>query len=323
MPDPLLPGLQVVTVTDGVIVAVVLLAAWRGARRGFLAGTLGLLWLVLPVLVALQFSGPVAGALAGSWSPTWTRPAAFVALFVLTGALTDSLGWALLGRLPRRAHAAPLNRLSGVLQGATTGVLTAGVVVAVLFTLPVPAGLQADLNRSRLAAPLWQGARLAGQAAGPVFGEALRALQPRRAPGRHVDLPFTVRDAPPAPLLEARMLELVNAARAKAGLPGLRADPALRAVARRHSADMFARGYFAHVNPDGASPFDRMKGAGVRYFTAGENLALAPTVGAAHVNLMNSPGHRANILGRRFGRVGIGIVDGGHRGVMVTQAFRN
>jgi uncharacterized protein YkwD len=38
---------------------------------------------------------------------------------------------------------------------------------------------------------------------------------------------------------------------------------------------------------------------------------------------MNSPGHRANILRQQFGRVGIGIMDGGMRGLMVSQEFRN
>jgi len=66
-----------------------------------------------------------------------------------------------------------------------------------------------------------------------------------------------------------------------------------------------------------------MRDAGVRFSTAGENLALAPTVQVAHTGLMNSPGHRANILHKDFGRVGIGIMDGGIRGLMVSQEFRN
>jgi uncharacterized protein YkwD len=61
----------------------------------------------------------------------------------------------------------------------------------------------------------------------------------------------------------------------------------------------------------------------VRFRTAGENLALAPSLQIAHTGLMNSPGHRANILRPQFGRVGIGILDGGRRGLMVTQNFRN
>ena len=86
---------------------------------------------------------------------------------------------------------------------------------------------------------------------------------------------------------------------------------------------MFARGYFAHVSPDSLSPFDRMKAAHVRYITAGENLALAPTLPLAHKGLMNSPGHRANILQPLYRRVGIGILDGGMYGLMITQNFRN
>ena len=66
-----------------------------------------------------------------------------------------------------------------------------------------------------------------------------------------------------------------------------------------------------------------MTEAGVKFRTAGENLALAPTLQLAHTGLMNSPGHRANILRPEFGRLGIGIMDGGFRGIMVSQEFRN
>src|SRR3989475_1836610 len=118
------------------------------------------------------------------------------------------------------------------------------------------------------------------------------------------------------------MLELVNGERIAAGLRPLTADPELVQVARQHSADMFARGYFANDTPEGRDPFERMREANVGFLTAGENLALAPTVQVAHRGLMNSPGHRANILHSQFGRVGIGIMDGGIRGLMITQDFR-
>jgi uncharacterized protein YkwD len=66
-----------------------------------------------------------------------------------------------------------------------------------------------------------------------------------------------------------------------------------------------------------------MRQDNISFLTAGENLALARSVQVAHTGLMNSPGHRANILRPQFGRVGIGIMDGGLRGLMVTQNFRN
>ena len=161
----------------------------------------------------------------------------------------------------------------------------------------------------------------------PVFGEAiaetLNLLTVRPESNERVTLPYTVAAPRPRPELEARMLELVNGERVAIGLRPLAADPELTQVARQHSTDMFARGYFAHVTPEGHDPFERMREANVRFLTAGENLALAPTLQIAHTGLMNSPGHRANILQPDFERVGIGIMDGGIHGLMVTQDFRN
>lgn len=133
--------------------------------------------------------------------------------------------------------------------------------------------------------------------------------------------------APPAPTVgdfsavEARMLALVNQERVANGLSAFTMDPGLSNVARSHSSDMVARGYFAHTSPDGLSPFDRMSRAGISFRSAAENIAWAGNVEVAHTSLMNSPGHRANILNPSLRRIGIGIVqkDGLH--IMVTQLF--
>ncbi len=117
------------------------------------------------------------------------------------------------------------------------------------------------------------------------------------------------------------MLELVNQERAKAGLGAVTVDPTIREVARAYAAEMFQKGFFAHVDLEGETPFDRMRQGGVRFLAAGENLALAPTVDVAHEGLMNSPGHRANILNGRWRRVGIGVADGGMHGKMYVQNF--
>ncbi len=76
-----------------------------------------------------------------------------------------------------------------------------------------------------------------------------------------------------------------------------------------------------HIDPEGNSPFDRMRDGGVRFITAGENLALAQTVSIAHKGLMDSPGHRANILSPHYSPVGIGVAQGGRHGTMLTQKF--
>ena len=160
----------------------------------------------------------------------------------------------------------------------------------------------------------------------PIFAEALNNTVRKttlKEEEKSVKLPFIVKHPTTRPELETEMLALVNRERKKMGLGLLKADPQMAIVARKHSVDMFLRGYFSHYTPEGVDPFGRMRKEKVRFFTAGENLALAQTIQIAHKELMNSPGHRANILNPAFGRLGIGVLDGGIYGLMITQNFRN
>lgn len=120
---------------------------------------------------------------------------------------------------------------------------------------------------------------------------------------------------------EQRMLSLVNAARTGAGLKPLKSDPGLVRLARMKARDMIDNNYFAHTSPTYGSPFDMIRKAGITYRYAGENLAGAPAVDSAHTNLMNSSGHRANIMNTNFSRAGIGVVSGGPYGKMFVQIF--
>lgn len=120
---------------------------------------------------------------------------------------------------------------------------------------------------------------------------------------------------------EAKMVNLVNQARTGQGLKALSVNSQLVTLARRKSQDMVDKNYFSHTSPTYGSPFDMMKNAGVKYTTAGENIAGAATVESAHQSLMNSPGHRANILNSSFTQVGIGIVSGSQYGKIFTQMF--
>lgn len=120
---------------------------------------------------------------------------------------------------------------------------------------------------------------------------------------------------------EQQMIDLVNAARQQAGLPPLTVDTKLAEVARLKSKDMIDNNYFDHQSPTYGSPFEMMQKFGITYSSAGENIACNQTVPAAHEALMNSPGHRENILKPSFTHIGIGIVDGGKCGKMFTQMF--
>jgi len=189
-------------------------------------------------------------------------------------------------------------------------------------------GLAKEARESRIANQLGVQVAWLDEQFSPIFGEAAKQTMNRLAPKTSeseetVNLYYTVKDAKVRPDLEARMLQLVNTERVKRGLTPVKADPQLARVARAHSNDMFSRGYFSHYTPENTDPFERMKKAGVKFLTAGENLALGRTLKICHEGLMNSPGHRANILNPSFGRLGIGILDGGIYGLMISQEFRN
>ena len=122
---------------------------------------------------------------------------------------------------------------------------------------------------------------------------------------------------------ETQMLTLLNADRAKAGLLPLSMDETIREAARTHSIDMAQNGYFSHYDLANKTPADRLADYQVNFTFAGENIALAPTVELAEIGFMNSPKHRDNILTPEFTRIGIGIIDTGSYGRMVTQNFAN
>ncbi|WP_461030922.1 CAP domain-containing protein, partial [Streptomyces sparsus] len=106
--------------------------------------------------------------------------------------------------------------------------------------------------------------------------------------------------------VEAQILALVNAERAKAGCQPVKADRKLDELAADFSRDMAVRGFFSHTSPDGESPWDRADAAGVTNL-GGENIARGQADAEAVMEAwMQSPGHRANILNCDYKTMGVG-----------------
>lgn len=107
---------------------------------------------------------------------------------------------------------------------------------------------------------------------------------------------------------EGQLFDLTNASRVIHGLSVLQWDDRIKETAREHSADMAANNYFNHVNLEGQSPFDRMSEDEIAFSYAGENLAYGQFSAIyAHEGLMNSLGHRKNILKEEFELLGVGV----------------
>ena len=117
------------------------------------------------------------------------------------------------------------------------------------------------------------------------------------------------------------ILTLVNDYRAQYGLSPLELDETLCTVAQVKARDMHDNRYFSHNSPTYGSPFDLMDRYGVRYRSAGENIAYGyATAQAVMTAWMNSEGHRANILNASYGKLGVGYVADGSYWV---QEFTN
>jgi hypothetical protein len=114
----------------------------------------------------------------------------------------------------------------------------------------------------------------------------------------------------------------VNAIRRANGLPLLKTNYRLRRAARGHAKDMVARGYFAHVSPDGGSLEGRVRSAG--FFRGARDWGLGEDIGWGTGSLstpreivaawMRSPPHRAVILSRDYKEGGAGIAQGTPQG---------
>ena len=125
--------------------------------------------------------------------------------------------------------------------------------------------------------------------------------------------------------LERRTAAEINRIRDARGLSPLRMRAAIAQVARGHSADMAARGYFSHESPSGGDAARRVRKAGLSFRAVAENIfsvrGADDPVDAAVANWMRSYGHRRNILAPRFNVSGIGVAISGDGVFYFTQVF--
>ena len=324
---------------DGVVLLVLLVSALDGLRRGLLLGVLDLAAAAAGVVVAVIFERPVGEWLASTVSSVpsaLAQLAAFLGILILAqvviGATVGRLFVAIV-RVLARIGLGGLDRLLGLVPG-----LVRGVITVTLFLLPFALGpwvpsVSQGIQQSTIANRLVSTALEVMPSVDANLGQDLQSgglaslvVAPPEAESdntRPLPLGPASGELVPDPDAEQRMLDLVNGERARVGLGALAADERLRQVARAHSLEMFQLDYFSHNSPTAGSPFDRMHAAGINFVVAGENLAYAPNVDVAHQGLMNSPGHRANILRPEFGRVGIGVIRSQIQGEMFTQDFTN
>lgn len=315
------------TLVDAVVVVLIGLYVLEDLRNGILFGLVQLLGLLLSLLAALLFYPTVANLLVEHLGVAYglAKPIGFGATWLIADLLYGMTVRQLTASASRDVARSTVGRFLGIFTGAARGAIVATLLLAMVSALPVPEPITQAVQESQLGSRLAARGEAVQRALGGVLGDAvqesLALLTVRPESNERVNLSFRVAEPRIDADTEVQMLEMVNRERAANGLGALVMDETIRQVARGYSTRMFQDGFFAHVDPAGKTPFDRMRVGGASFGAAGENLALAPTLRIAHDGLMNSPGHRANILNPRYKRVGIGVADGGMHGKMFVQNF--
>lgn len=217
-----------------------------------------------------------------------------------------------------------LSQLS-IIPAFLRGLIFTALALVLVATFPIQPALKKQVLDSKLGSFILSYTYGLEEPVKGVFGgiseQSLTFLTIKPQTSETVNLGFTTNKIEVDEKSEDGMINLINQEREKRGLNKLKLDTNLRIVARLHSEDMFIRGYFSHYSPEGETVADRAAKAGVDFLVIGENLAYAPTLELAHKGLMNSEGHRANILSEDYGKVGVGVLDGEVYGRMFTQVF--
>jgi uncharacterized protein YkwD len=315
---------------DAAILLLVAAAIWGGYRSGFIATAYGLATWIVSFAAAVLFQVRAAELIERlGVLPATARPIGFIVVLVIVEGLFSIAGFFAVTPVVRAVHRVKTletaDRVAGIVPATARALFVLGIVLAAIVVSPISSDVKATVESSRVARALIDQisalqptlSKLSGQLGEtvPLFVTKLGEDQ-----SESLDLPNDLQLAPD-PVAERQMFDLVNEERGQVGLRALVWDDRLLPVARQHSEEMFRLKYFAHQSPVSGSPFDRLKAAGITYSRAGENLAYAQSVAVAHRGLMQSEGHRENILRPEFTRMAVGVISAGPYGRMFTQLF--
>lgn len=315
---------------DLVIVVVLLYFASEAWRVGFWAILADFISFFLSLVIALTGYQYLADILKSSFSFSYSLSNALG--FLLTAIIAEGIMGVvfnlLLFQLPETWWRAKWSKIIATIPALGEGLVLIAFILTLVISLPLSPKIKKDVSESMAGGYLIEQTTDVEKKLNHIFGgvveDSLTYLTIK--PGSEKDcIPLTVKsvDLKVENGEEQDMFGLVNNERKNHNINKLVWDPALSVIAQKHAEDMWKKQYFCHYSPEGSDVGDRLEQSGYIYLLAGENLALAPTLKTAHQGLMNSEGHRANILDSDFNRLGIGVIDNGVYGKMFVQVFTN
>ena len=316
---------------DWIIFFVVLYHVIDGWDKGLMSLLSNTVAFFASLWIAIRFHTQVGGFLVTTLGlpQLWTSVLGYLVLAFPSEMMINSVFEWILYKIPKKIAGNIVNRWFGSLFAVINALLLLAFLLLIVLAIPIRGSVKRDIKNSLVGSKLVLLSEAYGgnvkSSLDSITQEALKfvTIKPTSQERLNLDVTPEQNQLTLDSDSETKMIKLVNAERAKLGLSALIAEEGLINIARSHSRDMFERRYFSHYSPEGHDVGYRAKREEITYALIGENLAYAPDVEMAHAGLMNSEGHRKNILDSAWSRIGIGVIDGDVYGKMFTQVFAN
>lgn len=321
---------------DIILIIIVTIYAVEGYFLGFFTALVDFISFVLSFVLGLAFYSSLANILVNVFNipQGFSNAIGFLVIAIVFEIIFNVFFRKLVFSLPlfiktdsSKENIMFIEKTLGVIPGFLSGIVLSSFILSLIIALPFSVFLKHSVTDSRFGSVLVANTQVFAKSLNAVFGgavnETLSFLTVEPQTTQSVDLKFKTKNISVDKASEQQMFKLINEERRQKDLKELTFSQSLAQVGREHCKDMLIRGYFSHYTPEGLSPFDRMAKGDIAFNYAGENLALAPNTDLAMKGFMQSAGHRANILSVNFGKVGIGVIDGGIYGEMFCQEFND
>lgn len=314
-------------VADIILLFVLLISSIIGFRFGFIQSFMNLIKWCGSFAAPFLFASPLTSLLQNVFhvEAMWLFVLSLLLLFIGSFLLLSLLTKTVLYYTTKTVHRNLLNRVSGIVPGIIIGLLLSAILYNAVSATYWQEGAK-EFQSSRFAILYQQTINNAEKKFVKNIKSSVQNLQVAGASETNAlynTESFQTNNFNSDTLKELELLQLVNRERIIRKLLPLQMNPELSFAAKLHGADMFTRGYFSHNTPEGKDPFKRLNDLNISYKYAGENLAYSNSVSRAHFALMQSPGHRANILNSKFSKLGISVLNGGTKGLIVIEEFKN
>lgn len=312
---------------DLIIILILVYFATEAWRHGFWVILVDFVSFLGSILISLSFYKYVSLFLRSNFSlgSSISNALGFLATAIITEGILGFILAKFLHKVPEKLREHTLLRIAAMIPAIGEGLILIAFILTLAVAFPIRPSVKSDIVRSKIGGVILAKTVVIEKSVNEIFGgvieDSLTYLTVKPGSSESVSLPTSSNNLKVDTESAKEMFSLVNKERNKLGIAELIWNEKIAKISQNYATYMWENHYFGHIALDGKDVGDRLKEGKINYSAAGENLALAPTAISAEGGLMNSQGHRDNILNTKFEKIGIGVVDNGIYGKIFVQVF--